>query len=105
MHRLLALAYVPNPDGKPYVNHINEIKTDIRPENLEWSTHQENVLHAYRTGLISKKSQMKIVVDRCTGETFQSVKEAAQARSIPYSTCKNYLNGRRPNITSLRYAA
>jgi hypothetical protein len=105
LHRLIAIAYVANPEGKRCVNHLNGIKTDIRPENLEWSTHQENVLHAYRTGLISRESQMKMVINTCTGESYKSIKEAAEALSIPYSTCRNYLNGTRPNATCLRLAA
>ena len=43
LHRLLALAYIPNPHNKPEVDHINRIKTDYRIENLRWVTHLENM--------------------------------------------------------------
>ena len=48
IHRLVASVFIPNPNAKPTVNHINEIKNDNRVENLEWATHAEQNTHGTR---------------------------------------------------------
>jgi len=51
VHQLVAEAFIPKVAGKDCVNHLNGVVSDNRVENLEWCTRQENMQHAWRTGL------------------------------------------------------
>jgi hypothetical protein len=59
VHRLVALAYLDNPNNYPIINHISGDPTDNRVENLEWCTHSQNTQHAHDIGLIKKRVPKK----------------------------------------------
>lgn len=59
VHKLVALAFIPNPDNKPQIDHINTIKTDNRVENLRWVTRKENMNNPITKVRMCQNSHMK----------------------------------------------
>ena len=87
LHRIVALAYLPNPDNKPEVNHIDEDKTNNDVSNLEWTTAKENKAHSRDARVVYQYTR--------TGElqrTFKSTYAATQAgylSSAVVACCNN----------------
>lgn len=85
VHRYVALAFIPNPQHKPYVNHIDGNKKNNSVNNLEWVTAKENSEHASRTGLLSHDTGRKgaiLAVNKKTGQSCVFLNQAHVAKVI-----------------------
>lgn len=60
VHRLIAMYFIPNPEGKPHIDHINTIRTDNRIENLRWVTNKENCNNQTTKKNVSKAIKMSM---------------------------------------------
>lgn len=104
VHRLVAEAFLDNPENKPCVNHKDGNKHNNSVNNLEWVTHQENTQHAIKHGLLQPlrknegntkytNSQCRTVLDRVwQGMTYV---EAGKPYAMPYSTVAHLVRGSR----------
>lgn len=92
VHRLVAIAFIENPNKLPAVNHIDGNKENNAVYNLEWCTNHENQIHAARNGLLPNSKKVVCIE---TGEVYQSSGEAERAtgicgRNIRSACCGKY---------------
>ena len=82
VHRLVGIAFIPNLDNKPTINHINENTYDNRVENLEWATQKEQ--NDYGTGT-ERRAKAKHKRVKCieTGQTYDSMTQASEETGLP----------------------
>lgn len=67
VHRLVALAYIPNPDNKPCIDHIDENKLNNHKDNLRWATHSENMQNKKQPLCTNKLGEKNISIKNNNG--------------------------------------
>jgi hypothetical protein len=90
LHRLLAIHFIPNPDNKPEINHIDGNKLNNELSNLEWCTSSENQLHAFRTGLqrtVNKRKVGKYSLDGELLKVYDSLTDTKKDGFRPPDIC------------------
>ena len=97
IHRLVALQFIPNPDGLPQVNHKDGNKLNNNIDNLEWTTNSENTKHGYDNELYHSKKRKIMVkaINKLNGEEkiFSSIRECSKELGLNRKTISAILYG------------
>lgn len=91
LHRLLAEAFIPNPNNKPCINHIDSNRSNNNLNNLEWATYSENALHGNRYGKMSTKGERN-GFSKLTEKDILEIRELRKTKNISYSKIAKLYN-------------
>jgi hypothetical protein len=97
VHRLVAEAFIPNPENKPFINHINECRRDNRVENLEWCTQGENNIHSLRVN----NARRKYTVVSIDTEKIKKIIHLYYTHKFPISKISRFMGIRSSTIKLL----
>lgn len=121
VHRLVAEAFIPNPNNKPFIDHINTIRTDNRVCNLRWATYKENANNeltlkhnseARKGKKLSEEHKKKIrdgstvckkVLCIETGIVYKSIREAERQTGVSHNSIGEVCSGKRKSAGKLHW--
>jgi hypothetical protein len=93
LHRLVAEAYVPNPENKPEVDHKDDDIYNFKADNLQWLTHKENLHKSYNTmSPVRNYRKCKLVKDEQVVGEFDSILQCSRFASLNYGLSYSMLN-------------
>ena len=98
VHRLVAKAFIDNPEDKPQVNHMDGNKSNNHRDNLEWCSHKENINHAFKSNLIKTKKPVKLINEFGEISCFDSTSSASKFIGVNNGTLNAILSGKRKTI-------
>ena len=106
LHRIIATAFIDNPDEKPCVNHIDENKLNNDLSNLEWCTVRENAIHGTRTKRAAEKHFKKVIQldlnDNVLNE-FESMRQAERETGIDATSISACCSGKRKSAGRFKW--
>lgn len=106
LHRIIATAFIDNPEEKPCVNHIDENKLNNDLSNLEWCTVRENNIHGTRIKRIAEKLSQKVIqldLNDNILNVFESMRQAERETGIPNGNINRCCNGERKSAGGYKW--
>lgn len=94
IHRLIANAFIPNPENKRTINHIDGNKLNNSISNLEWATDSENLQHAYDTGLKPKKPINQYTLGKSFIKEWESAQQIYKTLGFDYRNISACCHGK-----------